>query len=73
MNAAHQEAMNNPMKLQMWPVEGRTYHDDVDSAMNVWIALGYKYEVENAINTLRAEAGEEGADFLERLRSQAST
>ena len=41
--------------------------------MNVWVALGYKYEVENAINTLMAQAGDEGARLLDGIRAQAST
>jgi hypothetical protein len=69
MNAAYGEALANPMKLQMWPIEGRAYHDDVDRAMDRWVSLGFKYEIENAIATLGAQAGEDANDLLSRLRA----
>jgi hypothetical protein len=69
LNAAYGEALANPMKLQMWPIEGRAYHDEVDRAMDRWVSLGFKCEIENAIHTLEAQAGDEANDFLSRLRA----
>ena len=72
MNTAYREALKDPMKLQMWPIEGRAYHDDADQAVDRWIALGYKYEIENAISTLTAQAGEEGTQLVSRVRARAA-
>jgi hypothetical protein len=72
MNTAYREALADPMKLQTWPIEGRAYHDDADQALDRWIALGFKYEIENAINTLVSLAGEEGSELVNRLRAQGA-
>lgn len=55
---AYASALNDPIKLQRWPIEGRTYQYDVDKAMDRWISLGFKLEIENAIAILKAQ-GEE--------------
>jgi hypothetical protein len=54
LNKAHEDAFTNPIKLQQWPIESRLYQDDVDQAMNRWVALGFKQEIENAIDILAA-------------------
>jgi hypothetical protein len=55
---AQASASSDPMKLQNWPIEGVSYHDDADKAMDRWVSLGYKQEIENAIAILTAQ----GAD-----------
>jgi hypothetical protein len=50
--AAYENALTNPLKLHMWAVEGKQYIDDINSAMDQWITLGYKVEIENAIKIL---------------------
>jgi hypothetical protein len=49
---AYAAACSDPMRLQNWPIVGRTYADDVDKAMDRWVSLGFKNEIENAIATL---------------------
>ena len=43
------------MKLQTWPIDGASYQDDADEAMNRWMSLGFKEEIENALATLAAQ------------------
>lgn len=54
-NKAYADAFTDPMKLQAWPVNGVPYQDDVEEALNRWTALGFKEEIEKAINTLAAQ------------------
>ena len=55
-NQAYQNALSDPVKLQGWPVEGVTLQLEVNQAMNNWIALGFKNEIEKAIAVLNARA-----------------
>jgi hypothetical protein len=52
---AQASASSDPMKLQNWPIEGASYQDDADKAMDRWVSLGYKQEIENAIAILTAQ------------------
>jgi|GEM_PF-2542827 len=52
---AYAAALIDPKKLQNWPIEGRTYQDGVDKAMDRWVSLGFKFEIENAIAALKAQ------------------
>jgi hypothetical protein len=51
---AYTAALTNPMKLQTWPIDGASYRNDVDEAVNHWLSLGFKEEIENALATLAA-------------------
>ena len=70
-NEAYQEALSNPIKLQTWPIIGKSYQDAIDQALNKWMTLGFKNEIESAINTLTAQAGEEGSALVARVQEQA--
>ena len=52
---AYARAATNPIKLHMWAVEGKTYIDDINTALTRWIATGYKNEIENAISILESK------------------
>lgn len=51
---AYMSARGDAMKLQFWPIEGIKYQDEVDQAFDRWTALGYKQEIENALDVLKA-------------------
>lgn len=53
---AYTTAQANVATLNRWGVEGKSYIDDINSAMDKWIALGYKTEIENAIKVLSAQS-----------------
>jgi hypothetical protein len=48
-------ALSDPMKLQMWPVQGKVYQDEIDEAWDKWQGFGFKAEIEKAIATLAAQ------------------
>jgi len=48
-------ALSDPMKLQMWPIQGKTYQDDVDFAWDKWQSFGFKQEIEEAIAVLASQ------------------
>lgn len=54
-NDTYQNAQTDPVKLQMYPIDGVAYQNEVDTAWDKWIALGFKYEIENAIAILEAQ------------------
>ncbi|GAA3925259.1 hypothetical protein GO495_03905 [Chitinophaga oryziterrae] len=48
-------ALSDPMKLQMWPMQGKTYQDDVDFAWDQWQSFGFKQEIDEAIAILASQ------------------
>ena len=54
-NAEYEKALTDPVKLQMWPLKGKIFQDEVDEAFNKLQSLGFKYEIENALNILSAQ------------------
>ncbi|PZP43673.1 MAG: hypothetical protein DI598_15530 [Pseudopedobacter saltans] len=48
-------ALSDPMKLQMWPIQGKGYQDDVDFAWDKWQSFGFKQEIESAIAVLSSQ------------------
>lgn len=64
---AYMSARGDPMKLQSWPIEGIKYQDEVDQAFDRWTALGYKQEIEKAIDVLKAH-GTDPAAIRRQLR-----
>jgi hypothetical protein len=66
---AYASALTDPMKLQMWPVEGVMYHDDVEKAMDQWVSFGHKEEIENALATLAAQGTDPNAVIKRNSRS----
>ena len=56
-NIAHERAKASPMMFRQWPIVGKEYSDAVSNALNKWIALGHKYEIENALSILKAHVG----------------
>jgi len=54
-DSAYANASNNPLQLQQWPIEGVLYQQETDEAWDRWVALGFKNEIENAINILASQ------------------
>src|SRR6266496_1939075 len=52
---AYAASLTDPMKLQVFPIEGVTYQDEADEALDRWVGFGHKEEIENAIATLAAQ------------------
>lgn len=67
---AYADAFTNHMKLQNFPNEGKLYHDDVDEAWNRWQGLGFKEEIEKAINTLAAQGTDPAIALIARAKKR---
>lgn len=48
-------ALTDPMKLQMWPIQGKSYQDDVAFAWDQWQSFGFKQEIEEATAVLSSQ------------------
>ena len=46
---AYTAASAEPATLQAWPMTGLHYHDAIDDAMQKWVAFGFKFEIERAL------------------------
>jgi hypothetical protein len=69
-NKAYASAFTDTAKLQMWPIEGKTYQDDVDEAWDRWTSFGFKEEVENAIATLAAQGTDPAILLIARAKKR---
>lgn len=67
---AYADAFTNPMKLQNWPIDGTSYQDDADEAMDRWSGLGFKQEIENAIATLAAQGVDPAIALITRAKKR---
>lgn len=67
---AYAASFTDPMKLQNWPIEGTTYHDDADEAMDRWTSFGFKLEIENAIATLAAQGTDPAIALITRAKKR---
>jgi len=69
-NKAHAAALTDPMKLQQWPVDGVIFQDEVDQAWDRWMGLGFKLEIEKAINTLAAQGTDPAIALIDRAKKK---
>ena len=67
---AYSNAFADPMKLQNWPSEGKSYEDDANDAMDKWIALGHKEEIDKAIATLAAQGTDPAIALIARAKKR---
>ncbi|GHO60413.1 hypothetical protein [Ktedonobacter robiniae] len=65
---AYSDAFTNPMKLQNWPIDGTLYHDDADEALDRWVSLGHKEEIEHALATLAAQGTDPAIALISRAK-----
>ena len=67
---AYSAALLDATKLQQWPMDGVAYQEDVDTAWNRWMALGFKIEIERAIAALVAQGGDEAIALIARAKEK---
>ncbi|WP_022826266.1 hypothetical protein [Hymenobacter norwichensis] len=63
------DAMSDPTALQMWPIQGKDYQDDIDEAMQNWESFGFKNEIEQALAVLSAQGTDPALLFINRARN----
>jgi hypothetical protein len=54
MNKAREKTQKDFKLFHDWPMTSKVYYDALQQAKDQWLALGYKNEIEQAINTLKA-------------------
>lgn len=69
-NRAYANAFTDPAKLQMWPIEGKLYQDDIETAWDRWIGFGFKIEVEDALATLAAQGTDPSILLIARAKKK---
>lgn len=69
-NKAFAIAFTDPMKLQQWPQDGVSYQDDVDEAWDRWMGLGFKIEIEKAVQTLAAQGTDPAIALIARAKKK---
>jgi hypothetical protein len=55
MAEAYAKAQSDPMALQVWPMTGATYQQDVDQAWDRWISAD-KNKIENALAIIESQS-----------------
>jgi len=66
---AYANAFTDPMRLQNWPNEGKLYHEDANEAMQQWIGLGFKEDIDKALATLAAQGIDPAIALIDRAKS----
>jgi hypothetical protein len=69
-NKAYANAFTDPAKLQMWPIEGKLYQDDISQAWDRWMGFGFKVEIENALATLAAQGTDPSILLIARAKKK---
>ena len=69
-NKAYSAAFTDPVKLEQWPTDGVPYQDDVDEAWDKWMGLGFKTEIETAINILAAQGMDPAIALIARAKKR---
>lgn len=67
---AYASALSDPLKLQTWPTDGVAYQDDADEAMDQWVGLGFKEEIDNAIAVLAAQGTDPAIALISRAKKR---
>ncbi|WP_024479438.1 hypothetical protein [Cellulophaga baltica] len=62
-NKQYANALSDPLKLQMWPIQGKGYQDDVEFAWDRWQSMGFKQEID-AATAIMASQGIDPAILL---------
>lgn len=70
LNKAFAEAFTDPMKLQMWPTTGLPFLRERDEAMDRWVALGFKEEIERNIAILAAQGTDPAIALIGRAKKR---
>jgi hypothetical protein len=67
---AYAAACNDPMQLQQWPQDSVLLQDEVDAAWDRWIGLGFKLEIETALDTLVAQGADHAMALITRAKEK---
>ncbi|MBE8714891.1 hypothetical protein [Sphingobacterium hungaricum] len=66
-------AISDPLKMNMWPIQGKVYQDDVDYAWDKWQSRGYKQEIEEAEAFLSSQGIDPAILMIRRAKTKYET
>lgn len=69
-NQQYGNAVSDPMRLQMWPINGKVFQDEVEEAFAKWQGFGFKVEIEKALNTLAAQGIDPAIVLIARAKNK---
>lgn len=70
LNKAYAGALSDPKKLEMWPITGKTYQDDVNEAWDQWQGFGFKNEIQEAMDLLAAQGMDPALALIARAKNK---
>lgn len=68
LDGQYADAMTDPNKLAMWPIQGKIPQEKVNQAMETWAGLGFKSEIETALDTLNAQGMDPAVALINRAK-----
>lgn len=68
LDGQYANAISDPNGMAMWPITGKIPQEQVNSAMENWVGLGYKTEIETAQDTLNAQGMDPAIALINRSK-----
>src|ERR1022692_4277194 len=68
LNGQYANAVSDPEELAMWPINGKIPQEKVDQAQQNWAGLGFKNEIETAMDTLNAQGMDPSIALINRAK-----
>jgi hypothetical protein len=68
LNGQYADAIEDPNEFAMWPIKGKIPQEKVNSALEAWAGLGYKSEIETALDTLNAQGMDPAIALINRAK-----
>jgi len=68
LNGQYANAIADPNGMAMWPITGKIPQEQVNTAMENWVGLGYKTEIETAQDTLNAQGMDPAIALINRAK-----
>jgi len=68
LNGQYANAVTDPTKFAMWPITGKIPQEKVNSAQETWAGLGFKNEIETAMDTLHAQGIDPSIALINRCK-----
>jgi|GEM_PF-727069 len=68
LNGQYANAIADPNAMAMWPITGKIPQEQVNTAMENWVGLGYKTEIETAQDTLNAQGMDPAIALINRAK-----
>jgi hypothetical protein len=68
LDGQYANAISDPNGMAMWPITGKIPQERVNTAMEDWVGLGFKNEIETAQDTLNAQGMDPAIALINRAK-----